>query len=47
MPEGTEESLEAVATDLGLGVDGRVYGVHLVRSLELALDQKAIEAVQQ
>jgi protein TonB len=29
-----------------VGVDGGVYDVHVARSLDVALDQKAIEAVQ-
>jgi TonB family protein len=41
MKEGT--AILAIA----VGVDGRIHDVHVVRSLDVELDQKAIEAVRQ
>jgi len=36
-----------VTLAMAVGVEGGVHDVHVVRSLDIALDQKAIEAVQQ
>jgi TonB family protein len=32
---------------LVVGVDGKVHDVHIVRSLDVTLDHKALDAVQQ
>ncbi len=41
MKEGT------VILAMAVGVEGKVHDLHVVRSLDIALDQKAIEAARQ